>query len=74
MKKSKKASSRVTAPNQEASVAAAASKTATRRSGQVECGGERRKAAVPEESGARDPRPYAGERTTTTGEAGRSLT
>jgi hypothetical protein len=31
MKKSKKASSRVTAPNQEASAAAAASKTASRR-------------------------------------------
>jgi len=31
MKKSKKASSRVTAPNQEASAAAAASKTTTRR-------------------------------------------
>ena len=43
-------------------------------SGPVECGGERRQTAVPEESGDRDPRPYAGERTTTTGQAGRSLT
>ena len=74
MKKSKKASARVTAPNQAASAASAASNGQSTQSRQVECRGELRQAAVPEESGARDPESYAGERSTTTGEAGRPLT
>jgi hypothetical protein len=39
----------------------------------VKCGGEHRQAAISEEPGHRDPRAYTSERTTTTGEAGRSL-